>query len=66
MSEKWRIFIALILMQFVCVYIDIFNALPHMNANKKYVVHFLSIYATPVAFGVGLILYVVAKIRGDE
>ncbi len=66
MSEKWRIFIALICMQLAYIYVDLFNVLPHMDENEKYVFHFLAIYLTPLACSVGIILHLVEYIKGKK
>ena len=54
-----RIFLWLVAVQLVLLYVDIYNGMPILDDDAKYVVHVLSRYLIPVAIGVGIFLHII-------
>lgn len=61
-----RVFFALVAIQLVSLYVDAFSVFSHLDEDKRYVIHVLSRFLVPVAYGVGAILYLVTLVKGEK
>jgi hypothetical protein len=61
-----RIFFAIISFQIFLLYTDIYNAFPNIRPNGKYVIHFMSIYLTPLGIGFGIVLHMIEIVKGRK
>ena len=54
-----RICLWLVAVQLVLLYVDIYNGMPILDDDAKYVIHVLPRYLIPVAIGVGIFLHLI-------